>query len=126
MVKRLLSFLWVAIAVFVIGFLLHNYLLQHWNVSLRYNLFSVYLFHFVASSVVYLLLEFVYSYVPDQVGYGFLMGVFIKIGVFVLVFQTPIFYTEDMPLYERLPLVLPLFMFLGVEVWSIAKLLNLK
>lgn len=126
MVKRVLSFLWVAIAIFVVGFLLHNYLLQHYELSLRYNLFSVYLFHFVASFVVYLLLEVVYSYVPDQVGYGFLMGGFIKIGVFVLVFQTPIFYTENMPFYERLPLILPLFLFLGVEVWSITKLLNLK
>ncbi|MBA6156241.1 hypothetical protein H3Z83_06870 [Tenacibaculum sp. S7007] len=93
---------------------------------LSFSLFSVYLFHVIAATIVYVIVEFIADKMPNQAGYAYLASVFLKMGFFVLVFQATVFANEQLTKPERFSLVIPLFLFLIIEAIAISKLLNSK
>lgn len=125
MIKRLLIFLTVSAITFAISLSVNTYILKSQpNISLSFALVSVYLFHFIASIIVYLLLEFTVKYVPKNAGYLYLASVFIKMGVFFLVFQKLFYDTKILNNAEKISLIIPLFLFLILETAFASKLLN--
>jgi len=50
----------------------------------------------------------------------------LKIGAFILIFQTTVFSKTTLSQAERISLVVPLFLFLIIEAISVGKLLNNK
>ncbi|AUC77745.1 hypothetical protein CW732_03400 [Olleya sp. Bg11-27] len=91
-----------------------------------YSLQKLYLFHGVAVLIVYLSIELVNSKLPNQLGFAYLTLMFVKIGVFILLFQSSIFSETNLSLPDRLGLVIPFFLFLIIETACIAKLLKEK
>jgi hypothetical protein len=86
----------------------------------------VYLFNAIASIIIYGCIELVAEKLPSQAGYAFLACVFLKIGFFVVLFQATIFSEIRLPLYSRLSLMVPFFLFIIIEAVGVAKLLNSK
>ncbi|MTI20137.1 hypothetical protein E1176_03820 [Fulvivirga sp. RKSG066] len=84
----------------------------------------MYVFHFVSYLVICLSIEALFKKLPSQVGYAYLASVFIKIGVFVLVFKSTIFGLEAMTMPERLSIVIPMFIFLIFEATYCGRLMN--
>lgn len=124
MIKRIAAYIiavLIALALFYFG---HIYLLKHRVLS--YSLLNVYLFHAIASILIYIILELVADRLPNQAGYTFLAGVFLKIGFFILIFQSEVFPEESLPKYEKLSLIVPLFLFLIIEAIAGSRLLNSK
>ena len=76
--------------------------------------------------MVYILIELIAENLPDQAGYGYLAMIAIKLGLFVLIFQTDVFANENLTKPERFSLVAPLFLFLTTEAFAIFKVLNSK
>lgn len=123
MTKRILYFV-IAIAIlFALTYSLHNNL----NTSnLSYVLLKIYSFHAIAALIVYVAIEILATKLPNQAGYGYLMMMFFKLGIFLLIFQESVFEKEILTMPERIGLVVPLFLFLIAEAVAVGKLLNSK
>ncbi|GAA3777312.1 hypothetical protein GCM10022271_06910 [Corallibacter vietnamensis] len=123
MIKRILVFTFSIIGCFVIVFSAHNYLNTQ---ALSFALWRVYLFHAIAAFIVYVCVEIMAEKMPNQAGYAYLMLMFFKIGVFVLIFQESVFAKESLLKAESVALIVPLFLFLTIEAVGVARLLNSK
>lgn len=123
MLKRIIISVAIIIAAFFISYGLNKSLI---DIQLQYSLFSVYLFHALSAIIVYLIIEFLFTKLPNQVGYAYLMLMCFKIGAFVLIFQKSIFAVDLEALQERISLVVPLFIFLIIEALLVGKLLTNK
>lgn len=124
MIKRLLIFLVVALVLLAVSYSLHTYFLEQSDIRLDFSLFKVYLFHFFAALTIYTGVEVIFSKLPSQAGYAFLVGLTIKIGLFILIFQDTFSALKGMPMVGRLALLLPMFLFLILESVFLGKLLN--
>lgn len=124
MIKRILLFLLALVLLFIVSYFLNSYLVIEENFS--FSLLSVYLFHTIAALIVYAVVEFVADKMPNQAGYAYLASIFIKIGFFVLIFNTTVFANPNLTKPERISLVVPLFLFLITEAVVVSKLLNSK
>ncbi len=126
MIKRIAIFTIVVIVLFLASYSLHDYILLSKEIDLVFSLFNIYLYYAVSAILIYGIVEAISSKLPNQAGYAFLASIFLKIGFFVLIFQSTIF--TDIPLTkpERFSLVIPLFLFLIIETVAISKLLNNK
>jgi len=126
MIKRILSYLLIVVAVFVVVFFTHQYVLDSKQLVLSYSLLNVYLFNAIASIIIYGCIELVAEKLPSQAGYAFLACVFLKIGFFVVLFQATVFSEVKLELFQRLSLMIPFFLFIIIEAVGVAKLLNSK
>jgi hypothetical protein len=68
--------------------------------------------------------ELLSAKLPNQVGYIYLSSVFVKIGIFVLVFKSIIFSIEVLPMSERISIVIPMFIFLIIEAIYSGRIMN--
>lgn len=126
MVKRIIIYSATILLLFFIGYFLNDFLIEKNNVQLSFNLFQVYLFHALASLIIYILVELVVTQLPNETGYLYLALTMIKLGLFVLIFQNDIFSETPLIKAEKVSLVAPLFIFLITETLGVAKLLNNK
>ncbi|WMI66607.1 DUF6168 family protein [Aestuariibaculum sp. YM273] len=123
MIKRILLFTLVVVLLFAIALAIHQSILSQ---PLSFPLWQVYLFHSVASLVVYASIEGICSIMPNNAGYAYLAFMFLKIGLFLLIFKNAVFENDSLTQVERYALVLPLFLFLTTEAIAVGKLLNNK
>jgi hypothetical protein len=121
MSKRILIVTSLFLALFVLIYNIQNYFL---NEVLSFSLLNVCLFHLIAAIIVYASVELVANKLPNQAGYAYLTLIFIKIGAFVLIFQSSVFANDNLTQVERLVLVVPLFVFLITEAICVSRLLN--
>ena len=123
MIKRIIIVAIIIILLFAISYNVHLYVLDQ---SISFSLLAVYLFHAISAILVYCVVEAVANYLPNQAGYAYLMMMFLKIGAFVLIFQTEVFVNDALSWADRVSLVVPLFLFLIAEALAVGKLLNKK
>lgn len=123
MIKRLLVFAFIVTLLFTIAVFVHNHFVAQ---TLSFQLWHVYLFHAIAAFLVYALVEGVASIMPNNAGYAYLGLMFLKVGLFLLIFKNSVFQNESLTQTERFALVIPLFLFLSVEAVAVTKLLNSK
>lgn len=126
MIKRILVFTLIVFSLLTISFFIHDYTLVSSNIYVSYPLLNVYLFHAIAASIVYIMIEVLAEKLPNQAGYAYLAAIFLKIGLFVLIFQESIMANDSLSKTERISLVVPLFLFLILEAVAVSKLLNSK
>ena len=126
MIKRILYFITAVVILFAVSYTSHNYFLSTRNIVLPFSLFFVYLFHVIATALVYVILELIASKLPNEAGYGYLALMLLKIGFFVLIFQDSVFAGDELAKSQRVSLVIPLFIFLITEAIAVSKLLNSK
>ncbi len=124
MTKRFLRFTVIFISVSILLYISHKYLLSFAGATLSYTLLDIYLFHFIASFSICAIVEWLSSKLPNQVGYIYLSTIFIKIGVFVLIFKPIIFGVEDLPMSERFSIIVPMFIYLIIEVIYSGSIMN--
>lgn len=124
MIKRFLLFTLLVTMLTVIIYVVHIYSLDYVGQETSFSLVGMYTFHFIASLVICLSVEVLNTKLPSQVGYAYLASVFIKIGVFVLVFKSAILSTEALNMTERLSIVVPMFLFLVFEATYCGRLMN--
>ncbi|UII34236.1 DUF6168 family protein [Fulvivirga ulvae] len=108
----------------VILYVSHMYTLDYIGEVVTFSISGMYIFHFIACFIICLSVELLYTRLPSQVGYAYLASVFIKIGVFVLVFKSAIFGPNELNMTERLSVVVPMFMFLIFEAIYCGRLMN--
>lgn len=92
----------------------------------QFNLRNVYIFHALATIVVYVTLKFLSKSpkLKDQIGFLYLGTIFLKTAIFIGLFKDTVMSDNSMTNFEGLSLLFPLFIFLFLEVYFIAKILN--
>lgn len=126
MIKRILYLILTVIVLFLLSYSVHEYVLTLKEVNLPYSLLSIYIFHVIATIIIYVSLEFLADNLPNEAGYGYLAFMLLKIGFFLLIFQDTVFGEEKLVKLEKVSLVIPLFIFLATEAIVVSKLLNNK
>ena len=121
MFKRIILFTGALIASFIVLFFLHEKVLEELGLQLNYSLLNVYLFFVISSIIVYIFVEVILEYIPQQAGYAYLMSMMIKLGIFMLIFNSAIFTEEKLEMFKRISIVIPMFIFLIIEAVGVSK-----
>ena len=126
MIKRLLVFFIVICVVFIASYFSHFSILESKKVQLSFSLLSVYFFYAISAITIFLIVTAISEKIPNQLGYGFLALMFLKIGFFLILFKNTVFSEIPIDKPEKISLVIPFLLFLSLETIFIAKLLNNK
>lgn len=111
----------------IIGVGLVAYFLQSFLITeLRFEMGAVYLFLTIATSLIYVGLAMLSKMekFKDQIGFFYLGSIFLKVVLFAAIFQDSVMSINEMTNSEALSLLFPIFVFLFLEVYFIAKILN--
>lgn len=128
MTKQLIFQFLVFFALFFTAFHLHEFILKNATVETVFSLKKVYLFHFGFSWLICAHFTF-FSTVDKifpQLGFIYLISIFLKIVIFCIVFYNPLFTSENLPFSSRVSLFIPMILFLLTEAFFIAKILKKK
>ncbi|MEM6514898.1 MAG: DUF6168 family protein [Bacteroidota bacterium] len=127
MIKALLKQTALFCLAFIVVYFAQYTIIEDFDV-IRFNVLDVDVF-FVMSSLI-ICLHFLFlsnlSKVKPQLGFIYLPTLFIKGILFYLFFKDTVFKIEIFNMVERLNLLFPLTVFLTLEVYLIAKILNKK
>lgn len=127
LVKRLLTYTTVAIALFFACYYQHAYVVGVSEENLPFNLFDVYLFQAAASLLLVLSFELLASLTKefrDQLGFIYLGAMALKIVLFCVIFRDVLFTNIRLSNLDSLSLLIPIFIFIFFEVVIISKILN--
>lgn len=126
MIKTLLS----CIVAFVILFVVVQYgqesLFKDNTKDIRFDLFKTNLFFALTSIGICILFEILSNVdsQKSQLGFIYLPTLFLKGLLFLIVFKSTIFNLETLTTAERFNLLIPLLLFLGLEVFFMIKILK--
>ncbi len=125
MVKNLITYILIFTIVGVSTYLLHNNFIEESNISLPFSLKKVYLFFVLFSFVICFLFKVgsVINKIKEQLGFIYLGTIIFKITVFAAIFYKSIF-AIDLTNAQRIALIIPMAIFLFIEVFFVAKILN--
>lgn len=125
MVKNLITYILIFTIVGVSTYLLHNNFIEESNISLPFSLKKVYLFFVLFSFVICFLFKVgsVINKIKEQLGFIYLGTIIFKITVFAAIFYKFVF-AIDLTNAQRIALIIPMAIFLFIEVFFVAKILN--
>ena len=125
MAKNLITYILVFASVGVLSYLLHNNFIEEKNISLPFSLKKVYLFFVFFSLVICYLFKIgsVINKIKEQLGFIYLGTIIFKITVFAVIFYKSVFEV-DLSNAQRIALIIPMAIFLFIEVFFVAKILN--
>jgi hypothetical protein len=124
MIKKLLyTFLLLSLILAVLFFLIHSYFA---NSTFILKLYSIYLFHFIVNSLVYVVISYISKTYFDRIGFAFMTLSVLKMLASVI-FLMPIFISDKVNLIpEVINFFAPYFIFLLLEIVFTIKVLQLS
>ncbi|GGW56973.1 hypothetical protein DFQ11_101702 [Winogradskyella epiphytica] len=128
MIKSIIVYI---ISFTILFFLIHftqDYFLQQADRSVRFSTWDVNLFFAFVSVFICVHFE-LFSLIKSldtQLGFIYLPTLFIKGGLFFLAFQSSVFKLETLNTAERLSIVIPMLLFLGLEAFFVIKIISKK
>lgn len=117
---RLLVF---TLILFLLHFLINQYILE---AELFYSLPVIYIFHFLATFLVFILLVVVYNNYKDFTGYAFMGGSFMKMLAAIVFLLPMLLNNTGYAFVNLLYFFIPYFLFLFFETFYAVKLINSK
>ncbi|MCL5247536.1 DUF6168 family protein [Cellulophaga sp. 20_2_10] len=129
MSTKLKSFLLVLIPFTLLFFGIQFYiinLVKEQEGTFFYNTWSIYVFHFFVTLIIYSLVLFVNKILPDKTGFVF-MGCSLLKMMAAFVFLLPLIQVkEQYGINDVLAFFIPYFLFLFLETFYVLKILNQK
>ena len=113
--KRILIYNSLVLISFCILYFTHNLVLDETAWKAPFSLFSIYLFFGICSLLLITGIEFLFDVNPTSAAYAFLVGIFLKMGLFMLIFFAKGLAEHPLNFTEKIGILLPLFTFLGIE-----------
>lgn len=103
----------------------HEFILNHLDSSVRFELFNTNLFFAVASLLICVHLQIFSSLktLERHLGFIYLPTLFVKGILFFIAFKESVFGIEVLTITERVSLLIPFLLFLGLEVLFVVKIL---
>ncbi|WP_299761685.1 DUF6168 family protein [uncultured Dokdonia sp.] len=126
MIKQLSLYSIIFVLFSFAGYYIHTTVFTSLANQAPFSLQDVYLYHGVFSLLlcaIFLALLNSKKF-KDQLGFLYLVSVALKIMLFCIAFYTPIFKTDSFTNTEAANLLIPIGLFLILEVFFISKLLN--
>ena len=123
LVKRLLVFNGVIVAVAIVMCFIQSILFD-WN--LPFTEVSLYVFFGISSVVIVTGIELLFTVMPNNAGHGFLVGMFVKMGLFMMIFYSKMLELKTILLIDKMFILIPLFVFLFLETLVVSNLLMQK
>ncbi len=113
--------------VLIIGYAIHHFILVFLEIQHPFALWQIYLFQGLATFALCASFEVISrkskSY-SDQLGFLYLAAMALKIGIFSILFSGILFSSVVLSRTDSLSLLIPIFLFLFLEVLIIMKILN--
>ena len=122
MIKRIGIYSLVIFMLFIAIYSVHTSVLD--AETLSFSLLSIYLFNIISSVLTYLAVELTFSKLPDQTGYAFLTAVFLKLGLFTVLFMSTLTSDRSLEMFEKISILIPFSVFLIAEAIGCFKLLS--
>ncbi len=113
--KRIAIYNSLVLISFCILYFTHNLVLDETAWKAPFSLFSIYLFFGICSLLLITGIEFLFDVNPTSAAYAFLVGIFLKMGLFMLIFFAKGLAEHPLNFTEKIGILLPLFTFLGIE-----------
>ncbi|WP_458628181.1 DUF6168 family protein [Winogradskyella sp. PC D3.3] len=123
-----------SLAVYVVSFsilflIIHcsqDYILSKVNSPVRFNLWDTNMFFAVASVMICVHFQFfsLIKSLETQLGFIYLPTLFIKGVLFYVAFKDSVFNIAILNTAERLSILIPLLLFLGLEVFFVVKIIS--
>lgn len=123
LVKRVLIFNSIILGIAVLMAILQS---VFFNWSLPFSVLSLYAFFGISSVVIVTGIELLFSVMPNNAGYGFLVGMFVKMGLFMMIFYSKMLDLKTILLLDKMFILIPLFVFLFLETLVVSNLLMQK
>lgn len=125
--KKILHYTILCALVLIAGYALHNFVLNSFEVKHPFDLWKIYLFQGIATLILCVSFEFISQkseQLKDQLGFLYLAAMALKVGLFSIFFRSILFSTLVLTKIDSLSLLIPIFLFLFLEVIIIVKILN--
>lgn len=128
MIKKFILYCLSFSFLFAGSFFFHRIILEHLNIILRFELLHIYGFHFLFSLIICCLFFFFSNTEKwmGQLGFVYIFALITKLLFFSIIFKNLIFQSENITKIESFNLLIPMFLFLFLEVYFIVKILNDK
>lgn len=126
MIKRIAALVLVCIALFAGLYFTLTQMLPYFDNLSHLNLLLLSGYFGIASIVICLLVELAMPYIPNKTGVLFLALVFVKLGVFVMIFNENVFPEEGLVKFDKIAIFSNLFISLLIQGIFVAKLLKLN
>lgn len=111
---------------FFLGDYIHNYYIENQGITLGFSLLNMYAFHAFFSLQLCIVFAFLSKNekLRPQLGFIYLGSFVLKMIVFCAVFYNLLFAEEKLSNTQRISLIIPMIVFLILEVYFIIKILN--
>ncbi|MDO6595914.1 DUF6168 family protein [Oceanihabitans sp. 2_MG-2023] len=128
MIKKIVFYSIGFTMLFAISYAIHLSSLKDLNLILSVPLFSVYLFHFIISLLICIGFAVLSesSKWDQQLGFVYMFTFITKLMLFAILFKNTVFKAGGLSKIEAFNLLIPVFLFLFLEVYFIAKILSKK
>lgn len=118
-VKRILFFNGLIIVASILVYFIHFKMIDMNAWKPTFSLLSIYLFFGISSMVIVTGIELLFDFIPSSAAYGFLVGVFLKMGLFMLLFFAKGLAEHALNFTEKIGILVPLFLFLSIEAATV-------
>jgi hypothetical protein len=128
MIKHIFIYFLIFFGIFFLSFSTHENYIDAQEIILPFSLQKVYVFHLGFSLLVCLNFR-LFSNVDkifSQLGFIYLVTLFLKIVLFYALFYQSIFNEENLSQIARVSLFIPMLIFLLTEAFFVTKILNKK
>ncbi len=124
MIRRIIVNNIIALITGVVLYFLHTLIISSFQLKLSFSLISIYLFFTIAAIIIISGLELLFEYLASSAGYAFLVSVFLKMGIFVLLFFAGGMAEKSLTMIDKFSILIPLFIFMGIETSVVIKRLK--
>lgn len=128
MKQQLLDFLKIfipfSIVLFIIQYLVINFFLG--DIEFYYSLWTIYSFHILATSAIYIMLILIHKNFKDNAGFAFMGGSLLKMFAAVLFLLPMMLKNEEYRFINLLSFFVPYFLYLIFETIYAVRLINSK
>jgi len=124
MIRRIVVNNIIALITGVVLYFIHTLIISSFQLKLSFSLISIYLFFTIAAILIISGLELLFEYLASTAGYAFLVSVFLKMGIFVLLFFAGGMAEKSLTMIDKFSILIPLFIFMGIETSVVIKRLK--
>ncbi|WP_353959561.1 DUF6168 family protein [Aequorivita aurantiaca] len=127
--KKVLHYTLLSLLVLIVGYSFHFFILNYFEVIHPFQIWKIYIFQFFATLILCISFEIIArtsEKYREQLGFLYLGAMVLKIAVFCLFFSDILFSSHELSKVDSFSLLVPIFLFLFLEVIIIVRILNNK
>ncbi|WP_371863328.1 DUF6168 family protein [Patiriisocius marinistellae] len=127
MLKRFFYYTLICVTAFFLFHEIHSFLISYNEIQHPFEIRRIYLFQALFTLFLCVLFEIIALKIPkmhDQLGFLYLGSMVFKITVFCVVFNELLFSSLVLSKADSLSMLIPIFIFLLIEVSIIVKIIN--